>query len=87
MNGKPYSLLANNARLILAAALASDHGIEVSVMALGDIPTPNLRAKQVLYRFKKEDTAFDCLRIFQHPTDETLLWITKQGLNSDAEDQ
>lgn len=84
MNGKPQSLLAQNARNILTTALSSEHGIEVEVAAMGDIPTPTLRAKQVLYRFKKENSLFDCLRIFQSPMDDKLLWITKQDLDTSS---
>ena len=91
MNGKPESFLAQNARRILNLALASDHGIEVLVEAHGDIPTPTLRAKQVLYRFKKDSSEYASLRIFQHPTNPSMLWVTKQdvytdGAPSDAED-
>jgi hypothetical protein len=80
MNGKNDSPLAQNARAILNAALACEHGLEVEVTAVGDVPTPTLRAKQVLYRFKKENTMYDRLRIFQSPTNENLLWITNQDV-------
>lgn len=86
MNGKRDSLLAQNSRAILRAALASDHGTEVEVGVVGDIPTPILRAKAVLYRFKKEDSAFDCLKIFQSP-DNNYLWITKQSFGDDSDAQ
>lgn len=88
MDGKPQSLLAQNARLVLNAALASDYGIEVEVVPIGDIPSPTLRAKQVLYRFKRENTDFACLRIFQAPDDDSALWITKQSIgDSDDSDE
>lgn len=82
MNGKNNSLLAQNARRILELAFESDHGIEVRVEVAGDIPQPVLRAKQVLYRFKKENVDWDCLRIFQSPINDQVLWITKQEITN-----
>jgi len=80
MNGRPQSLLAQIARRILDLALESEHGIEVRIEAVGDIPSPTLRAKQILYRFKKERESWNALRVFQSPHDEDCLWVTKQPL-------
>jgi hypothetical protein len=82
VNGKNNSLLAQNARRILDLALESDHGIEVLVEVTGDLTSPGLRAKQVLYRFKKENDSYASLRIFQHPNNDLLLWVTKQDVDT-----
>lgn len=64
------SLLARNARQILATALNSPLGIEITVSDPAKTTmTPTFTAKQILYRFKKENRDFDVLSIRFHPLD------------------
>jgi hypothetical protein len=74
------SLTADNARAILIAALNSEHGIVVSVECPLPMVAKTLRAKQILYRFAKEDSDFRTLKIRLSPTDpDNQIWITKDG--------
>ncbi len=80
------SLLAQNARRILNEALSAPIGIQVLIEAPG-MTSPALRAKQVLYRFKKEDRVFAHLQIRLHPTDpDNRLWVLNATENVGLED-
>jgi len=72
-----FSLLAENARRILTAAALSRYGIQIHCTAPDlNMIAPSSRAKQVLYRFKRENHDFDNLKIDFHPTDpDNRLWI------------
>lgn len=70
------SLLAQNARQILTRAAMSDIGLEVKVEVVGDLPSPALRAKQILYRFKKENRDWQHIQVRLHPTEpENKIWV------------
>lgn len=72
------TLLADAARRILAEAACVSIGIVVHVETIGDVLTPVLRAKQVLYRFKSEDSDFANIHIRISPDDpDTHLWLIR----------
>jgi len=79
MDSRPESLLAQNARQILALALDSDFGIRVKLEMFGDLPNIALRAKQVLYRFKKENNDYDILGIAFDPDEPDYIWVVKDN--------
>lgn len=69
------TLLRRSTVAILNEALKTDYGIAVSVHA-PNMTTPSLRAKQVLYRFKNENSDFANLQIRLSPDDpDNELWI------------
>lgn len=73
------TLLAQTAQAILLEALASEYGIVIKVESPQPMTSITLRAKQVLYRFKKENRDFDILKIRLSPDDpDGRLWITKE---------
>ena len=71
------TLLATICYDVLRAATSSPHGITVIVRdPTNSIITPVLRAKQDLYRFKKDSTDWTHLKIFLSPDDpDNRLWI------------
>jgi len=72
------TLLELGARQILNAAIQAEVGITVRIDVPQDstMTTPSLRAKQVLYRFSKEDADFKDLQIRLSPDDpDKELWI------------
>lgn len=72
------TLLAQTARAILSAALASPFGTVVHIQPTSDLASPALRAKQVLYRFKKENADFAQIQIkFAPDSPNTRLWLVK----------
>lgn len=72
------TLLASTAHAILNEALASDYGITVECQSIGDLPTPSLRAKQILYRFMSDNSDFANFQIRFSPDDpDNELWIIK----------
>jgi hypothetical protein len=73
------TLLADSARNILREAIVSELGIVVRVQPTSDMIAPALRAKQVLYRFRQEDSDFATLQIVLSPTDpDREIWIIKK---------
>ena len=69
------SLLAQTARVILAEALTSEVGIVVEVQAPGMV-APALRAKQVLYRYKSENSDYRNIQIRLSPDNpDSELWL------------
>jgi hypothetical protein len=65
---------------MLYEALNSPDGIRVSIESPGLMIAPTLRAKQVLYRFKRENREFDCLQIRLSPDNpDKELWIIKSS--------
>ena len=74
------TLLAQSARYILNEALMSEFGITVELQSIGDLPALPNRAKQILYRFKAENTDFANLQIKFSPTgSQSEVWIIKQS--------
>ena len=68
---------------ILNACVASDHGIIIKIETRGetDVNTPALRAKQTLYRFRKEsgNPEYKNIQIRLSPDNpDTELWLLKQ---------
>lgn len=73
------TLLFQTANAILREALASDYGIVILCESPQPMTSISLRAKQVLYRFKRENRDYDGLKIRLSPDDpENRLWITKE---------
>ena len=81
------SLLRDQCAAILRSAVESRLGIQVRVLESGGgVVTPSLRAKQILYRFRKElgDAEFQTLAIRLCPHDpDHVLWITRQPEKSE----
>lgn len=72
------TLLADISRRILAEAARSEHGIVVRIETAAPITAKTLRAKQVLYRFKKDDPQLDNISIRLAPNDpDNFLWLVK----------
>ena len=70
------TLLRQNARQILLAAIMTELGIVVEVGSPTPIIQPTNRAKQVLYRFKNEDSDFAPIQIKFSPDDpDRELWL------------
>lgn len=80
------TLLAQNARQILLQALATEFGLLIRVQCADAMVTPALRARQVLYRFKKEDSDFDELHFRLDPDDpDNCLWIIRGRVVAEPE--
>lgn len=80
------TLHAQNARQILLQALSAEYGVRVHVQSTDAMITPALRARQILYRFKKEDSDFDELSIRLDPDDpNNRLWIIRGRFVADPE--
>lgn len=72
------TLLRDSVLNILNEAISRETGIVVRVESPGGMTTPVLRAKQVLYRFKSENTDFKNLQIRISPDDpDHELWLIK----------
>lgn len=72
------TLLRDSVIHILREAVSRETGIVVRVESPGGMSTPVLRAKQVLYRFKSENTDFKDLQIRVSPDDpDRELWLIK----------
>lgn len=72
------TLLRDSVLNILNEAISRETGIVVRVESPGGMVTPVLRAKQVLYRFKSENTDFKNLQIRISPDDpDHELWLIK----------
>lgn len=76
------TLLQSLVDQILREAISSEFGITVDITVLSeDVVTPSLRAKQILYRFKKENPDFDAIQIKLSPTNPDLeLWLIKTSV-------
>ena len=79
------TLLAQGARAVLRTAAQADVGVIVEVLdPSGTVIAPALRAKQVLYRFKSEDSDFASIQIILSPDNpDGELWLVnrKGGFN------
>lgn len=64
---------------ILNEALASDFGIKVETLPANEfVIAPALRAKQILYRYKKDNPDFDIIQIRLSPVNpDRELWLLK----------
>lgn len=83
------TLLAQNARRILAQVINLEVGGRVKVMAR-DMIAPANRGRQVLYRFKNEDPKFSNLQIRLDPDEpNNYLWLirTDTGLIAPAKSE
>lgn len=70
------TLLASVANNILLQTLMTEVGIEVKVISPVPLTNPALRAKQVLYRFKKENPDFANIQIkFAPESPSDTLWL------------
>ena len=66
---------------LLQECLDQPHGLTVEVEALGPMPAPALRAKQILYRFKAENADFADIQILLSPDNpNNELWLLKNGI-------
>lgn len=75
------SLQADIARNILDIALRSHVGIRVQIESNPISVGATLRAKQILYRFKQENSEFKILQIRLDPVDpDNFIWITKEEI-------
>lgn len=75
------TLLAETARAILSEALNSPFGLVIEIQTPPSNPptvAPTLRAKQILYRFKNENSDFSGIQIRLSPDDpDRELWLIK----------
>jgi hypothetical protein len=76
------SILSNQAENVLRTALESPYGIQILIYEdpPGQVVTPTLRARQILYRFRQEigDKDMDQIQIRLCPTDpDHRLWLVK----------
>jgi ClpP class serine protease len=72
------TLLRDSVIHILREAISRETGMVIRVESPGGMVTPVLRAKQVLYRFKSENTDFKNLQIRISPDNpDHELWLIK----------
>jgi hypothetical protein len=75
------SILSSQAENCLRTALASPLGIQIRILEDGEgVVTPSLRAKQILYRFRREIGDVELNKISVHfcPSDpDHRLWLLK----------
>jgi hypothetical protein len=72
------SLQEDIARNILRAAIDSELGIRVRIEPTSNTPSPTARAKQILYRYKQENSEYANLQIrFDSEDPDNFLMIIK----------
>jgi hypothetical protein len=84
------SILATQAESCLRQALEAQYGIQVLILQdNGGVVTPALRAKQILYRFRREigDIELNKITIRSCPSDpDHRLWLIKQMPTAQSHD-
>jgi hypothetical protein len=79
------TLLSQTARAILDSAYNSPHGIIVEIQPIGPTVAPAMKAKQILYRFKKENADYSAIQIKFSPDDpDRELWLIRNRENGET---
>jgi len=76
------TLLAQSCENVFRQCLEAEHGIEITVIGDEGATTPSLRARQILYRFRKElnNPEFLDISIRLSKTDpDRKLWLINKG--------